>query len=160
MPLSSQADVRLVREHRIEMSMSEDVCFPIALLASDCGEIESFDSMADLEGSVEALDVANDEYSGWDSDSYQIQLSLGPELAGEDTPSGMLIPRRWMSPNEGWLCVLRSSEDPDEEKFARALGDYFDRIAPDITRQVGESVIQFLIRTESLLEKRKRQKRL
>ena len=139
--------------------MSEDVCFPVALLSRDCGGIESFASMSDLEGSVEAIDVANDEYSGWDSDNYQIQLSLGPELAGEDTPSGMLIPRRWVSPNEGWLRVLRSSEDPDEEQLSRALGDYFARIAPDITRQDGESLIQFLIRTESLLKERTRRKR-
>ena len=141
------------------MSMSEDVCFPVALLSRDCGEIESFARMSDLEESVEAIDVANDEFSGWDSDNYQIQLSLGPELAGEDTPSGMLIPRRWVSPNEGWLCVLRSSQDHDEDQFARALGDYVARIAPDITRQNGESLMQFLIRTESLLKERTRRKR-
>ncbi len=138
--------------------MSEDVCFPVALLSRDCGEIESFASMSDLEGSVEAIDVANDEYSGWDSDNYQIQLSLGPELAGEDTPSGMLIPRRWVSPNEGWLRVLRSSQDPDEERFARALGDYIARIAPDITRQDGEPLMQLLTRTELLVAKKRRRR--
>ncbi len=131
------------------MSMSEDVCFPVALLSRDCGEIESFARMSDLEESVEAIDVANDEFSGWDSDNYQIQLSLGPELAGEDTPSGMLIPRRWVSPNEGWLRVLRSSEDPEEEQFARTLGKYAAQFGPDITRQDGEPLMQFLIRIES-----------
>lgn len=139
--------------------MSEDVCFPVALLLKDCGDIVSYANLSDLEGWVEAIDVANDEYSGWDSDHYQIQLSLGPELAGEDTPSGMLIPRRWVSPNEGWLRVLRSSEDPDEEQFVGALGDYIARVAPEITRQDGESLMQFLIRTESLLEERTRRKR-
>lgn len=138
--------------------MSEDARFPVAVLLKDCGDIESYASMSDLEGSVEAIDVGSDEYSGWDSDNYRIQLSLGAELAGEDTPSGMLIPRRWVSPNEGWLRVLRSSEDPDEEKFARALGDYIARIAPDITRQDGESLMQLLIRTELLVPKRRRRK--
>ncbi len=136
--------------------MSEIVHFPIALLMKDCGDIESYASLSHLERSVEAIDVANDEYSGWDSDNYQIQLSLGPELAGEDTPSGMVIPHRWVSPNEGWLRVLRSSSHPDEERFAHTLRDYFARIAPDITRQEGESLMQLLIRTESLVAKRRR----
>ena len=140
--------------------MSEDVCFPVALFLKDCGDIESFASMSDLEGSLEAVDVANDEYSGWDSDHYRIQLSLGPELAGKETSLRMLVPPQWVRPNKGWLRVRRSLKDPDEGRFALALGKYSARIAPEITRQEGESLMQFLIRAESLLEEKRRKKRL
>jgi|tagenome__1003787_1003787.scaffolds.fasta_scaffold20878313_2 hypothetical protein len=50
--------------------------FPIYLRAKDDREVREFDSLKKMQKWVEAIDVENNEYEGWDREGFPIALDL------------------------------------------------------------------------------------
>jgi len=50
--------------------------FPIYVLAKDCGEVRSFDSVYELQKQLEEIDVENAEYLAWDKSGTPISLAV------------------------------------------------------------------------------------
>ncbi|MCX7001705.1 MAG: hypothetical protein NTV22_00345 [bacterium] len=48
--------------------------FPIYVLAKDCGEIAQFQNVYELQSTLEAIDIDNNEYAAWDSDGRPLCL--------------------------------------------------------------------------------------
>jgi hypothetical protein len=48
--------------------------FPVFIRAKGDKELREFGSLSEVQGSVEAIDVENNEYEGWDCKAFPIQL--------------------------------------------------------------------------------------
>ena len=58
------------------IAMSEDVNFPVYVLAKDCGEVTAYPSVEVMNAHFEAVDVENNEYDAWDVHGYQLTLRV------------------------------------------------------------------------------------
>ena len=68
---------KIVKKGRKERKeMSDDVCFPVYVLAKDCGEVTEYASRTTIQGYMEAVDVEGDEYEAWDAGGYVVRLSV------------------------------------------------------------------------------------
>ncbi len=59
-----------------ESTVHKDVCFPTFLRCKDDTQVMKFDSLAELHRYVEAIDVENAEYEGWDNRGFRLRLRL------------------------------------------------------------------------------------
>jgi len=50
--------------------------FPIFVLAKDCGEVQRFDSIYELQKQLEEIDVENAEYLVWDKTGNPVSLAV------------------------------------------------------------------------------------
>jgi hypothetical protein len=57
------------------------IAFPVFLRAKGDKELREFESLKQIQGWIEPIDVENKEYEGWDSEGYPIDLQLGAENA-------------------------------------------------------------------------------
>jgi hypothetical protein len=73
----------------MNISVLEDVVFPVYVLAKDCGEVMRFDAPLEL-NYLEAIDVENDEYEAWDGRGRVLRLTasnIGGVRSGDITVS-------------------------------------------------------------------------
>lgn len=54
-----------------------DIAFPIYVLAKDDGSVLRFESLRDMRGYLEAIDVSNEEYELWDSRGQCLTPAVG-----------------------------------------------------------------------------------
>jgi hypothetical protein len=94
------------------MGMS-DATFPVYLRAKGDKEIREFHSLEHLRSWVEAIDVENDEYEGWDSQGSQVTLQL---------QEGNSVTAKSMEETAAKEEVLRAFND-----FATAEGVSFEK---------------------------------
>jgi hypothetical protein len=79
--------------------MSHDVCFPVLVLARDCGEVTEYSSLTAMQGYMEALDVEGNEYNAWDGEGFVVRLTVA-------------------TPKSAWLRVSRADSRLCEQAFA------------------------------------------
>jgi len=90
---------KIVKKGRKERKeMSDDVCFPVYVLAKDCGEVTEYASRTTMQGYMEAVDVEGDEYEAWDAGEYVVRLSVA-------------------TPRSAWLRVSRMSAQISEQEL-------------------------------------------
>ncbi len=58
-------------------SVTQDVMFPVYVLAKDCGDVMEFESLQRMQSYLEAIDVENDEYKAWDAKGRFLKLVIG-----------------------------------------------------------------------------------
>jgi len=51
-----------------------EISFPILVLEKDSGDILQFESIAEMQGYLERMDVENDEYAAWDANGHPVTL--------------------------------------------------------------------------------------
>ncbi len=71
-----------------------EVTFPMLVLERDSGDILKFESLAEMQGYLERIDVENNEYAAWDANGRPASLLVqepvwlkvapGPEGGGPD----------------------------------------------------------------------------
>jgi len=81
-----------------------DITFPILVLSKDSGDILKFESLAEMQGYLERIDVENNEYAAWDATGQPVSLRVQEPV---------------------WLEVVRASAKGD----APDLGDSLKRFA-------------------------------
>jgi hypothetical protein len=79
--------------------MSDDVCFPVFVLAKDCGEITEYSSLTAMQGYLEGIDVDDNEYDAWDAQGYVLRLAV-------------------TTPKSAWLRVSRTDSRLLEQELA------------------------------------------
>jgi len=79
--------------------MSDDVCFPVFVLARDCGEVTEYSSLTAMQGYMEAVDVEGNEYDAWDGEGFVVRLTVS-------------------TPRSAWLRVGRADSRLLEQEFA------------------------------------------
>jgi len=85
--------------------MSDDVRFPVFVLAKDCGEItENSSFLTSMQGCMEAVDVDDNEYDAWDAQGYVLRLAV-------------------TTPKSAWLRVSRTDNRLSEQEFADLKGE-------------------------------------
>lgn len=62
--------------------MSDDVCFPVFVLAKDCAEVTEYSSLTAMQGDMEAVDVEGNEYDAWDGEGVRPHASRGAAVHG------------------------------------------------------------------------------
>lgn len=112
-----------------------EVKFPIGLLLLDCLEVDPYESYSELADDLEMIDVENQEYAGWDADSFVIAL--------------------WVANREGgsnWLGIRRISSTPNPGAFERAVCRDLDLTEGlGITPEPGEAPISLLRRIDDAI---------
>jgi hypothetical protein len=76
------------------------IVFPVFLLAKDCGEVELFGSIEELQSQLELIDVDNGEYLAWDARGTRLELTCQPPLWLR------LEPASRTNPTELWTVLL------------------------------------------------------
>lgn len=112
--------------------------FPILLLLCDCGEVQVYDRLEDLQDGLEPMDVQNREYDGWDFAGFPLHFSV------------TLHPSR--SP---WLCVELASGVATLQECMNAVQRYAEIIACPIRAVPGEQPIDYARRVEHWEDTRK-----
>lgn len=57
-----------------------EIKFPVFILAKDCDEIRSYESIYDLQKHLGKIDIDNGEYEAWDCVGEALQLSTQKPL--------------------------------------------------------------------------------
>ena len=79
--------------------MWTDALFPVYVLAKDCGEIDSYTSIENMQSYLEAIDVENNEYEAWDAEGRLLELTVS-------------------SRKPDWLQITRTDSVLSPKKFA------------------------------------------
>jgi hypothetical protein len=79
--------------------MSDDVCFPVFVLAKDCGEVTEYSSLMAMQGYMEAVDIEGKEYDAWDGRGYVVRLTVA-------------------TPKSTWLRISTEDARLSEQDFA------------------------------------------
>lgn len=116
--------------------------FPVALLSRDCGEVTIYEDLAELEQSVEVIDVENQEYSGWDDECFEIRLQIISA-----------------SLRTGWLQVIRASPSPQKSLFYEAVIKFGESEHVSILPEPSETPMAFLRKIEGAISVRPRARR-
>jgi len=103
--------------------LSDEVSFPVYVLAKDCSEIRAFASRQAMQNFMEPIDVENDEYEAWDSHRNCLRLAV-------------------TKPKTVWLRVVKTDARVSTQKFDQLRKRAREHVEPEpllraIARKLG-----------------------
>jgi hypothetical protein len=125
--------------------------YPLVVLEKDDGSVFLFESYGELTGgTLEWIDVENDEYRAWDARARPLRLTVvpPPPLLGpgflqplRDAVNRILLPMP--APGVAWLAVSVASHIPDPAA-SRAVASYLRLLGVEPTGDTLEHLVALL----------------
>lgn len=119
--------------------------FPIFVLAKDCGEVQRFASIYELQKQLEEIDVENAEYLAWDKHGRPVSLGVQQPVWLKLESKADLQQLELEAALEKYAAALGLNVHVDEASPAE-FNQAFEQIESEVKRHTRPSLFRRLIR--------------